>query len=341
MTLPPPLVVACGLVTLDVLQDVDHVPAPDEKLVATGLDVTFGGPAANAAATAVALGVRARLVTALGSGPVAALVRAGLDEAGVEVVDLLDGAPASPAVSTVLVTRGTGERAVVSVNASASGDLAPTARSRAAAVLDGADVLLLDGHHLGAALVLAEAARARGVPVVLDGGSWKPRTEELLGRVDHAVLSADFRLPDDLRGRAPDRTGRAPDRTGHAPDRQEHTAVASDGRAAAGPDDLTAVASLGPAFVARSAGPGPVRFRHRVAGAPDVRVGAVQPPAVPREDVVDTLGAGDVLHGAFAEQLARGADPVAALAAATRAASRSVQARGARGWVAAFAPRTA
>ncbi|WP_258726552.1 PfkB family carbohydrate kinase [Cellulomonas sp. NS3] len=311
MTSTLPLVVACGLVTLDVLQDVDHVPAPDEKLVATRLDVTFGGPAANAAATAVALGVPARLVTALGSGPVAALVRAGLDEAGVEVVDLLDGVPASPAVSTVLVTRGTGERAVVSVNASASGDLAPAARSRAAAVLEGADVLLLDGHHLGAALVLAEAARARGVPVVLDGGSWKPRTDELLGYVDHAVLSADFRLPEGLRGAAQALTAGAPD---------DH--------------DLAAVALLGPAFVARSAGPGPVRFRRRVTGAPDAEVGAVEPSTVPAVDVVDTLGAGDVLHGAFAEQLARGVDPVTALAAATRVASRSVQARGARGWVA-------
>ncbi|GEA88494.1 PfkB family carbohydrate kinase [Cellulomonas cellasea] len=329
MTSPPPLVVACGLVTLDVLQDVDHVPAPDEKLVASRLDVTFGGPAANAAATAVALGVRAQLVTALGSGPVAALVRAGLDEAGVEVVDLLDGAPASPAVSSVLVTRRTGERAVVSVNASASGDLAAAARARAGAVLDGADVLLLDGHHLGAALVLAAAARARGVPVVLDGGSWKPRTDELLAHVDHAVLSADFRLPEDLRGGAPDDDELA----AVSPAEQVPATVPP------GEQDLAAVARLGPAFVARSAGPGPVRFRRRVAGAPGPEIGTVAPPAVPQEDVVDTLGAGDVLHGAFAEQLARGVDPVTALAAATRVASLSVRARGARGWVAGAAAR--
>jgi sugar/nucleoside kinase (ribokinase family) len=347
MTSPPPLVVACGLVTLDVLQDVDHVPAPDEKLVATGLDVTFGGPAANAAATAVALGVRARLVTALGSGPVAALVRAGLDAAGVEVVDLLDGAPASPAVSTVLVTRGTGERAVVSVNASATRDVAPAARHRSAAVLDGADVLLLDGHHLGAALVLAEAARARGVAVVLDGGSWKPRTDELLVHVDHAVLSADFRLPEHLPGAPRDPGDAARDERHRAAitpaeqDRAATTLVEREPRADAPDDqDLAAVALLGPAFVARSAGPGPVRFRRRVAGGPDAEVGTVEPPAVSREDVVDTLGAGDVLHGAFAEQLARGRDPVTALAAATRVASLSVRARGARGWAADTAART-
>src|SRR5659263_261296 len=67
-TVSAPLLVCCGLVTLDVLQVVERLPAPDEKVVATDLDVGFGGPAANAAATAVALGVRTRLVTALGSG---------------------------------------------------------------------------------------------------------------------------------------------------------------------------------------------------------------------------------------------------------------------------------
>ena len=50
--------VCCGLATLDVVQVVDALPGADEKVVARSLAVTFGGPAANAAATAVALGVR-------------------------------------------------------------------------------------------------------------------------------------------------------------------------------------------------------------------------------------------------------------------------------------------
>ena len=48
------LLVCCGLATLDVVQVVDRLPAADEKVVARSLDVTFGGPAANAAATAAA-----------------------------------------------------------------------------------------------------------------------------------------------------------------------------------------------------------------------------------------------------------------------------------------------
>ncbi|KQY44474.1 PfkB family carbohydrate kinase [Cellulomonas sp. Root137] len=292
----PPLLVCCGLATLDVVQVVDHVPAPDEKLVAGDLDVSFGGPAANAAATAVALGVPAVLVTALGAGPVADLVRAGLVAAGVEVVDLLAGRPGSPAVSTVLVTRSTGERAVVSVNATGAGDLRGAADAVVDQVLARATAVLVDGHHLGAARVVAAAAHTRGIPVLLDGGSWKPGLEALIAHVDHAVLSADLAFP----------------------------GVAGDGV-------LDAVAELGPGFVAQSAGGGPVRIR--ATSADGVRTSSVlQPPDVPASEVVDTLGAGDVLHGATAAALARGVDVRAALAEGVLRASESVRHRGALGW---------
>lgn len=54
------MVLACGVSVLDVQQTVDRLPEPDEKLVADELLVASGGPAANAAVTAVALGVGAR-----------------------------------------------------------------------------------------------------------------------------------------------------------------------------------------------------------------------------------------------------------------------------------------
>ncbi|WP_029289580.1 PfkB family carbohydrate kinase [Cellulomonas sp. HZM] len=279
-------VVACGLATLDVVQVVDALPAPDQKVVARDLAVAFGGPAANAAATAVALGVPATLVTALGRSPLGDLVRAALEERGVHVVDLLGGRAGAPAVSTVLVTAGTGERAVVSTNATGTADVHDVARLLPA-VLDDAGAVLVDGHHLAAGVRVARAARA-GVPVLLDGGSWKPGLEELLAHVDLALLSADFAAP---------------------------------GTAQVLPD------LPGPAWVARSQGAGAVLVR----GEADV-----VPPLVPADEVVDTLGAGDVLHGAMAAGLARGLTPRTALEAAVDVASLSVRGRGALGWTAAI-----
>lgn len=291
--MPSPMLVCCGLVTLDVVQTLDALPGPDQKVVADGLDVRFGGPAANAAATAVALGVPTRLVTAIGTGPVADLVRAGLRDAGVEVVDLAAGTAATPPVSTVLVTRATGERAVVSVNGTGSPDLGAAARAVLdGGALDGATAVLVDGHHLGAAVPVAAAARGRGVPVALDGGSWKPGLGDLLAHVDHAVLSADFRLPD------------------------------------GGDDVLAAVLAGWPvASVARSAGGGALRYVER-----DGVEARVEVAAVPPGEVVDTLGAGDVLHGALAAELARGAGIADALRVGTRWATESVRHPGALGW---------
>ena len=170
-----PRLVCCGLTTLDVVQVVERVPGADEKVTALAGHVAFGGPAANAAATAVALGVPATLVTVLGAGPVAAAARAGLADRGVTVVDLLDGVADAAGwqlpVSTVLVTAGTGERAVASANGTGlpADLLGRAAASVLPAALAGATCVLVDGHHLGAAVPLARAARERGVPVLLDG----------------------------------------------------------------------------------------------------------------------------------------------------------------------------
>jgi sugar/nucleoside kinase (ribokinase family) len=287
---------------LDVQQTVDRLPGPDEKLVASDLLVASGGPAANAAVTAAALGVGARLVTRIGASPLGTLISADLAAHGVDVVDRA-GPLDQPTVSTVLVTRGTGQRAVVSVNASqhraTPPDGGPDAADWAPALVDGVDAVLVDGHHLDLALRLAEAARAAGVPVLLDGGSWKPALERLLALVDIALVSAVFRVPADLAGG-----------TGHPED-----------------DVLATVRSLGPPMVARSRGPLPIDVL--------TRAGRAEVP-VPHVEVVDTLGAGDVLHGALSAWLAvRGTGALQeGLAWAARIAADSCTAAGARGWLA-------
>ncbi|TRW44894.1 PfkB family carbohydrate kinase [Georgenia yuyongxinii] len=286
-------VVCCGLTTLDLTQVVDRVPAADEKVVARSVTVDVGGPAANAARTVGALQHPVTLVTALGAGPVADLARELLAAEGVEVVDVAadDGAPA---LSTVLVTAGTGERAVVSTNAVGRATAAPPGD-----VLDRAGALLVDGHLLAAQTALAREARARGAVVLLDGGSWKPGLEDLLAHVDVALLSADFTLPPELTG-----------------DARARDAV------------LDAAARLGPVFVAQSHGQDPIRV------LAEGRRYTLPVPHVPAEEVVDTLGAGDVLHGVTAMHLANGASWRNAVARGARVASRSVRYAGALGWAA-------
>jgi sulfofructose kinase len=175
------LILCVGLCTLDLVQRVEVLPAPGEKVQSASVELVAGGPAANAAITVAALGSPVRLVTVLGAHPLAALARRDLEQYGVEVVDVMPDRVEPPTVSAVSVRSSDGERTVVSHNAGgvdAASDVD----------LSDVDTVLLDGHHPALAL---RAATAR-VPVVLDAGSRKPVFGELLPLVDVCACSSAF-----------------------------------------------------------------------------------------------------------------------------------------------------
>lgn len=159
-----------------------------------------------------------------------------------------------------------------------------------------ADVVLLDGHHPELAVAAAHAAQAAGVPMVLDCGSPKRVYAELVPLADAVVCSASF------------------------------VAGWPRGSTAEGFDAVAAALLAGGArLVAMTAGAAPVRWRSREA------TGAVEVPPV---TVRDTLGAGDVLHGAVAFARARGVtDPERSLSFGVAVASLRVQHIGPRAWL--------
>jgi sugar/nucleoside kinase (ribokinase family) len=279
--------VFAGLCTFDLIQRVERLPGPNEKVTADRQEVAAGGPATNAAATFAHLGGTATLLTAVGRHPLAAGITADLGDLGVRLVDLAADDPAPPAVSSVLVTAGTGTRSVVSRNA-AGRSVAVPARPD----LGDPAVVLVDGHHPALARAVLEAGRGRAV-TVLDGGSWKPHLPDLLPLVDVAVCSADLRPP-------------------------------------TGEPALGYLRRQGVRWVAVTDGPNPVRW-----AGPDGTGGEV---AVPPVAAVDTSGAGDVFHGAFAYAVAGAGvldEPVftAALAFAAGVAARSCRSFGTRAWM--------
>ncbi len=79
----------------------------------------------------------------------------------------------------------------------------------------------------------------------------------------------------------------------------------------------------GPSLVAVSHGGDPLRW-WTIDGSGEVTVPPVEP--------VDTLSAGDVLHGAYCHALAKGAPRVDALGFGVRAASLKVASRGPFAW---------
>ncbi|MET7732147.1 PfkB family carbohydrate kinase [Streptomyces sp. NPDC005402] len=281
-----------GLCTLDVIQLVDHVPGSDEKLTAREQVVAAGGPAANAAVTFSHLGGTARLLTGIGSHPLGVAVAADLRELGVHIRDLAADSTKPPAVSSVLVTRSSGDRAVASTNAAGYRLMPPADLD---ALVAACDIVEFDGHHMELATMTARAARAAGRRTVFDGGSWKAGTETLLPSIDVAVCSEDFRPPG------------------------TNTPA----------DVLRFLKEHGVVWSAVSRGGRPIEW----AGPEDG--GSVDVPAV---RVADTLGAGDVLHGALTHHLATEAHLTPygfteALRAAAGVASRACVSFGTRAWM--------
>lgn len=281
-------VVCFGLVTIDHMMRVDRVPLPNEKIVASDSTIETGGPASNAAVAASVLGSEARFVTIVGDSPLTQYARTSIVRHGVEFIDLAHSAKGSPAVSTVLLTVSTGERAVVSTNALAAPDLVGVQPE----LLDGASLLLVDGHHMQAATKLAKLAQQKGIAVLFDGGSWKRGTEELLRYVDCAVVSENFVVPD-------------------VPPAQV----------------LEHLRDLGCEAAAQSRGEKPIRYLDSH-GACEIPVSVI--------DAIDTLGAGDVLHGAIAHYAAHaeaGKRWLESLLPAARIATESCRYPGAHGWI--------
>jgi sugar/nucleoside kinase (ribokinase family) len=181
-----------GLCTLDVVQQVDHLPGTNEKVTARGQVIAAGGPATNAAVTFAALGGRAVLITALGTGPAADIGRGDLHDHGVEIVDVAPNDHDRLSISSVVVIADTGERTVVSTDAGRCPvekvpDIAPW--------LSAADVVLIDCHHPVLAEHAAENASRLDRALVVDAGRWRPVMADVLPHATSVICSSDFRYP--------------------------------------------------------------------------------------------------------------------------------------------------
>lgn len=296
-----------GLITLDCLYRIDHVPASDEKIVAADSLLVAGGPATNAAVAFRQLGNEAVLLGSVGHHAMTSLIRADLEHCGVTLVDGDRDRQAPPPLSTILVTATTGDRAVISRNALGH-QIAPPPEAAIQSWLAGVDIVLIDGHQMALSLAIAEVAQRRGIPVVIDAGSWKPGFDRVLALATSAIAAERFRLPGCATAEATRR----------------------------------ALLDLGIAEVATTHGSQPIQVlcQHQGLLATEIPV-----PTLP---VVDTLGAGDILHGAFCHYRLlppSGAilpDPstqptdlpfIAALTQAAAVASHSCQFFGTRAWL--------
>lgn len=275
-----------GLVTIDLVYLTENFPQSNDKLVANDYTISAGGPATNAAIAFRHFGNLPTILGVMGCHPMTQIICQELQQYNIALADLNPTRAEPPPVSSIIVTAGSGDRAVVSINATkspVSGDFLPLDRCQ------NFNIVLIDGHQILPSVAIAQLAQSHQIPVVLDGGSWKPGLEEVLPFVNYAVCSANFYPPE-------------------CDNRQEVFAY------------LEAIAIP---HIAITDGANPIQYLSN---------GDRATVAVPQINPRDTLGAGDIFHGAFCHFILQQDFPTA-LASAAQIASHACQQFGTREWM--------
>lgn len=270
--MPPPRRILCiGHAALDRIYRIEAFPPEPTKVRAIEHIEVGGGMAANAAVAIARLGGKAELWSRVGGDTAGQIIKAGLKAERVDVrnVQAFDDARSS---TSAIIVDDRGERLIVGqrdTGMPSSTDWLPMERiGEMHAVLG--DVRWLEGLR-----AVFTRAREEGVPTILDADlGAREVLPEILALTDYAIFSKPA-----LREFA----GRL------APDHDLGPA-------------LDSVLALGPLHAGVTMGALGYRW-HEKGALGDLLTGHVPSPSV---DVIDTTGAGDAFHGAFALMIAEG-----------------------------------
>lgn len=280
-------ILCSGIAVIDQVFRVPNVLQGEGKTRAHDFVSVAGGCAVNAAITIARLGGVARYAGPLGEGngkdPLGDQIMAALAAEGIDGSGCVRVAGVSSPISAVLIDPE-GERTIIHHRA---GELSAAVPVRPDALVAGIDAVLADDHCPQFVTPVCLAARRRGLPVVLDIEKRIADAESLFAAATHRIFSRTGLLI----SLGLDPAVRSAEDLGSA---------------------LAQIARGDDAFYAVTDGARPVQWCCGQASG--------QVPAFALE-IVDTLAAGDVFHGAFAYALLEGGESVEALrfAAATAA----------------------
>lgn len=260
-------VVGIGACVLDTLITLPNFPTEDTKLRATSTKLVGGGPTATGIVAVAKLGVPAEYIGVLSDDSSGNFLINDFKKYGVGVnnVDLLAGYRAF--TSCIWLSAEKGTRTCVFDK----GDLPALKLSDAQIdAIKSADLLMVDGNELDAAVEAAKIAKQNGVKVLYDCGGLYPNVEKLLALTDIMIPSEEFSI-------------------GHTGEKDAFSAAKK------------LYEMYHPEYV--------VVTRGKLGGLLYDGKDITEYPIYPAE-VVDSNGAGDVFHGAFASAVVRGYTPI-------------------------------
>jgi len=280
-------VVGLGQACVDYLGRVPSYPSEDGKMELLDLQSQCGGPASTALVTLSRLGIKTSFLGSVSDDPIGVEILKGLRADQVDYSFLKITPDHTSQFAFIAVTRESGNRTIFWHRGSAPAlkkeevDLSPFTVAK---------VLHLDGLMIEASIEAARQARARDLKVVLDAGTMREGSLELVSQIDVLIASSRFAVP----------------------------LVGEDSPAEKA---LEALSRFGPREIVITLGS---------KGSLGWNRGEIVAQRAFPVDVVDTTGAGDVYHGAYIYGLLKDWDMKACMRFASATSALKCRATGAR-----------
>ncbi|KAK0580327.1 hypothetical protein LWI29_000674 [Acer saccharum] len=186
------IVVGCGGVGLDFLAAVASYPNPDDKIRSTSLKVQGGGNAGNALTCAARLGLNPRIISKIADDPQGKGILEEFEAVGVNTSFLTVSKEGNSPFTYIIVDNQTKTRTCIHTPGYPPMLPDDISQWNLLSALDGARLAYFDGRLTETALILAQEAARRKIPILIDAERKRERLDDLLQLADYAVCSAKF-----------------------------------------------------------------------------------------------------------------------------------------------------
>lgn len=184
-------IVGIGACVMDTLLTVPSYPKEDTKLRALSSRPAGGGPAATGIVAAAKLGVDAAFIGVLSDDNGGVFLKKDFERFGVstDLVEVKSGYRSF--TSVIWLSQDSASRTCVFDK----GNLPPLQLNSAqTAAIEDAEVLMVDGNEMDAAVEAAKIARKKGTKVLYDCGGLYEGVERLLAHTDIMIPSEEFAM---------------------------------------------------------------------------------------------------------------------------------------------------
>ncbi|KAJ3693139.1 hypothetical protein LUZ60_012234 [Juncus effusus] len=193
---PPPLpekriVVGCGAVSVDYLATVASFPNPDDKIRSLSLKVEGGGNTGNAMTGASRLGLTTRIISKIADDVQGRNILKEFEKDGVDTSHLVVEEGNSP-FTYIIVDNQTKTRTCIHTPGFPPMEPKELSNESLFSALENANLVYFDVRLHETALIVAQEASRRKIPILIDAERKREGLDELLNFASYVVCSEKF-----------------------------------------------------------------------------------------------------------------------------------------------------